>query len=258
MIIENQKLMWSLVRIAKNKKMIETINNIIDFLGIGNVISIVLFTFGTFIAFYFYYRTFYRLVYSTDSICKDFKNLDYRTNEDSIFESRVVFYNNGRKTLTKTEANKLEIVSTNEVLNVRFLKGVKNLNTDIEGYIIRIDFEYLDSNDFFVIEVIHKGQLEIKGRISETGEILHTETKIWTNINIAFLIFFIAIIGYNTYSLEYIENSSLIGQGSSLILIIILFCLLRYIHKLFFIPDNISSKYLVPKDKWYTEFRKKF
>lgn len=238
--------------------MIEIASNIINFLGVGNVISILVFSLSTFIAFYFYYRTFYRLVYSTGSVNKNFKNENYLPSEKTIFKSRVVFYNNGRKTLTKKEINKLEIICSNEVLKMRILKTTRNLKTIIKQSKININIEYLDSSDFFVLEIIHKGQLEIKGQISETGKLLDTETKTWLNINIAFLIFFIAVIFYNIYALTYLKDNNILGHGSSITIIIILFYLLRHIHKLFFIPYKISSKYLGPKDKLHTEFRLEF
>ena len=237
--------------------MIEIATNIINFLGMGNVIAILSFVLATCIAFYIYFKTFYRLVYSTNTVIKDFKPSDDLSDEKTLCESRVIFYNNGRKTLTKADMDKLKIICSQEILEVRVVKVAKNLKTKIKQNEIIIDFDYLDSSDFFVLEIIHNGLIEVKGRVAETGKILDTETHAWLYINIIFLMLFIAIIGYNTYAMK---DITILSHVSSVIIIFVLFCLLRYVHKLFFIPYKVSAKYLVVKDKykWYKEFWRGF
>lgn len=238
--------------------MINEIKHFIDFIGVGNTISIIIFLLGSFLAFYFYFKTFYRLVYSSEKICETCNNVNDWVNKDNLFRSRVLFLNNGRKTLTKEEIKKLEINSTGKILNVRVLIGTEKLKKpNLIKNKFEIELEYLDSSEFILLEITHKGFLNIEGRISETGQILHTETRSWLIINFVFILFFFGVIFYNIYVYIYSnpELNNVTQFGINLIILFGIYMVIRYIHKLFFIPDNISFKYLDVKDKWNREFR---
>lgn len=238
--------------------MLETLENIINFVGIGNIISIIIFLLGTFIAFYFYYKTFYRLVYSTETICKSGDGYDDWGKESTIYDSRIIYYNNGRKTLTKHQIEKLTITSSTQIMNIRVLKNIEKMKANINHNRINITFDYLDSNDFFVLEISHKKGLDIEGRISETGEILHTETKGWLAINIIYMIFF---LGMTIYNLDIMTNQKVTNYtmfALNFIILIGIYRIIRYIHKLFFIPDKLTYKYLEPKNKWNKQFMYEF
>ena len=47
-------------------------------------------------------------------------------------------------------------------------------------------------------------------------------------------------------------------MGINLAMSILFYFLLRFIHKLFFISDDITAKYLLTKDKWNNEFKNEF
>lgn len=68
----------------------EILLGIIDFLGPSNVLAIILFVISVFIAFYLYYRSFFRLVYSTGRICKTCSNIQDWQNNENEFVSRIV------------------------------------------------------------------------------------------------------------------------------------------------------------------------
>mgnify|MGYP001560139867 CR=1 FL=1 len=238
--------------------MLEKTNFLIDYVGSGNFLTIIVFILSIIIGFYFYYKNFYRLVYSTNRICKTRNNITDWTNEETEFISRILFLNNGRKTITKDEIKNLSIKSSNKVSDVRIIKGVEKTLINKENNKINIEFEYIDSSDFLLLEINHFGLLTVDGRISETGEILHTETKTWIIVNVIFLIFFFANMMYNVYEYLKPETPNLKMFGLNLIILFALFQVLRYIHKLFFIPDSISFKYLDSKDKWNKEFRNEY
>lgn len=94
--------------------MIETIKDSINYLGVSNTLTIVLFLISLFIGFYFYYKTFFRLTYSSERICKNCKDSSDWTNNETEFITRVLFYNNGRKTITNNDIHKLELIFKRE------------------------------------------------------------------------------------------------------------------------------------------------
>jgi len=237
--------------------MTEIIQKYIETIGVSNVLAIILFLVSIFFAFYLYFKTFFRLVFSTGRICKECANISDWTGNDREFITRILLYNNGRKTITKNEIKRLELKSTgkiNSVKNIKANDSIKTRTNNKKG-IINIDIEYLDSSEFFVLEVNHHGRLEVNGRISETGNLLHTEPRFWVALNIVFMILFFVMIFYeliNTpnkndpFTLEFITNFFIFFG---------IFSVLRFIHSLLFIPDSISSKYLDTKDKFAKEFK---
>ncbi|MEZ7507280.1 hypothetical protein [Flavobacterium sp. Arc2] len=238
--------------------MIKNINYLIDLVGgNSNALSILCLFIGLFVSFYLYFRTFYRLVFSTERICKKRNEITDWKNEQNEYTTRVLFYNNGRKTLTKTEIKQLEINSTNDILSVRLLEDVKSLKLNLKKSRIRIDIEHLDSSNFIVLEIEHKGSINVEGRISETGEILHTEPRFWVVINIIFIIY----LFYALFNVLLSLDDKNLNDSSTIVnflLIVGVFLTVRFIHSLLFIPDSLSAKYLHPKDKWNIEFKNNF
>lgn len=237
--------------------MAEILLKYIEIIGLSNILAFVLFLISILVALYLYYKTFYRLVFSTGRICKECNDISDWTDSEKEFTSRILFYNNGRKTITKNEIKKLELVSTGKIISVKSIKANETIKTKTNNRkkIVYVEFDYLDSSEFFVIEVNHKGRIEVKGRISETGNLLHTEPKFWSAIHIFYGVLFFVMIFYglinttdknNPFTLEYMTN------------FFILFGILivsRLIHSILFIPDGISSNYLNSKDKKDKEFK---
>lgn len=237
--------------------MTEIIQKYIETIGASNVLAIILFLVSLFVAFYLYFKTFYRLVFCTGRICIECSDISDWNDSDKEFTSRILFYNNGRKTITKNEIKKLELKSTGKIISVKNIRTNNAIKTRIftKKNIINIDIEYLDSSEFFVLEVNHYGSLEVNGRISETGKLLHTEPRLWVLLNILFIVMFFVMFFYefiNTpdknapFTLELITN---------IFIFFGIFSVLRFIHSILFIPDSIYSKYLDTKDKFEKEFK---
>jgi len=105
---------------------------------------------------YFFYKNFFRLTYSTGRI---FKNIGELTNSETEFVTRILFYNNGLKTITNDDIQKLELISSEKINSLKEIKGNENISivTNIDKATIEIDF--IDSSDFFILEVNHTGDL---------------------------------------------------------------------------------------------------
>jgi hypothetical protein len=230
---------------------IENINYLIDLVGgNSNALTILTLFIGLFFSFYLYFKTFFRLVFTTERIFKD-------RNEQIEYTTRILFYNNGRKTLTKNEINQLVIKYSKDISSIRLLQNNENIKLHKKRKKINIDIDYLDSSKFFVVEIEHNGYVEVDGRISETGEILRTEPTYWMVINIVFMIYLV----YSLFNTFYPLKDNNINDNSDLLnflLIIGVFITIRFIHSLLFIPDRITGKYLHPKDKFNREFKNTF
>lgn len=235
--------------------MIEGINIITGYLGSSNALTILIFLVSAFIGFYFYYKTFFRLTYSTGRICKNCKKINDWTNTETEFVTRILFFNNGRKTITSNDIHKLEIVSSNKINSVKTIVGNENIKTITNSDNVNIFIDYIDSSDFFVLELNHNGGLEVNGRISETGNLLHTEPKYWIILNIAFLVFFFALSYYNLTFLTNEKDSDILKVITNFLLLFGMIIIIRFIHSILFIPDRITSKYLGTKDKYAKEFK---
>lgn len=233
--------------------MFEFINKLITYIGVGNMITIITFLIAIFISYYLYFRTFYRMVYSTHTIRKtrvSFSN--WFNSKDDELNTRILIYNNGRKTLSKDQINKLEITSSNVINDIIIVKGIEGLSTSIFQNISKIEFENLDSSDFIVLEIIHIGNIKVKGRVVETGEILHTEPRSWVIINVIIMIPLIVALFYNM--IAYLEKDRWLCI-MNFIFIVGIYLIIRFIHSLLFIPDRLTEKYLEPKDKLENEFK---
>lgn len=235
--------------------MIKTIESIVEYIGLPNIIF---FLGSTFIAFYFYFRSFKRLVYSTERICKECNNINDWNNNKSNFVTRILFYNNGKKTISRNDIKKFKLKSSNTIDLVKTLKGDKTIKIRTnkkQKNIVNINFEYLDSSSYFVLEINHSGKLEVEGRVSETGGFLHTEPKYWMVLNIVFVIFFFVMMFYNLTNISDIEGLFSVKFITNLLILFGLFSVIRYIHSILFIPDSLTSKYLTTKDKFAKEFK---
>lgn len=232
--------------------------NFLDFIGHGNALTILVFIIGVFIAFYFYFRTFFRLVYSTNRICLNCHQFGDWQNEDSDFITRVLIYNNGKKTLSQTDVKKLEIDSDLNILDFRIICGNDNLTINQREKKITLNFDHLDSRKYFVIEVKHKGFISIDGRVSETGEILSTEPKSWLIFNIISIIILAVFVCYNFFII--INNNDAINVFALINIAFLygIYWIIRFIHSLLFIPDSLTAKYLDSKDKWNKSFKTEF
>ena len=231
--------------------MLEFINKLINFIGIGNAISIITFLVSLFISYYLYFKSFYRMVYSTHTICKTRTSFSDRFDSERELNTRILIYNNGRKTLSENQINKLEITSS-DLKEIFIIKGIDEFNTNIDRNVVKINFKNLDSSEFIVLEMIHKGTINVKGRIDETGKILHTEPRNWVIGNAIIIIILIASLFYNMFTLL---EKDLWLCSVNFIFITGIFFILRFIHSLLFIPDGLSAKYLDTKDKLENEFQ---
>lgn len=238
--------------------MIENIKYFIELVGgNSNALSILCFFIGVLISLFLYFKTFFRLVFATERICLKGNEIKDWRNETNQYTTRILFYNNGRKTITKSEIKLLVINSTNDILSFRLLEETKNVTIHLKKRKINIDIEYLDSSKYFVLEVEHRGYIQIDGRISETGEILQREPGYWVLINIFFIVYLVYALfnimlnldnKNSNHSTELINFCLILGTGIAL----------RFIHSLLFIPDSLTAKYLDPKDKKSIEFKNKF
>lgn len=231
-----------------------TINNI----GLWNIFSILTFIIGTIYTAFTYFKSFYRIVYSERRICKDCNGVKDWQNKDQNFTTRIIFYNNGRKTLTKNEIKKIQIISS-DINSIRLIESKNEINIKLNNSKkkLNIEFAFLDSSDFFVLEFNHKNIIQVKGRVSETGNFLHIETRSWLIINLLFTIYCFSSIFFTLLNNQ--NNFMLIYKMSINIIIIALFLqLLRFVHKLFFISDRITSKFLDTKDKRDNRFNNEF
>lgn len=236
--------------------MIEELRKVIVLLGPSNALTIIVFVIGVFVAFYFYFRTFFRLVYSTGRICRNGRDIKDWRNKNTEFITRVLIYNNGRKTLSCAEIKQLEIYSSGEVIkNVRILKGKENLKIAIIDNKINLDIDYIDSKNYFVFEVEHKGLLVVNGRVSESGKILETEPKFWLWFNIVAISLVTILLFYSMDTFFKSEHPQYLSAIINVLFLLGISWTIRFIHALLFIPDKLSSKYLGAKDKWSNAFR---
>ena len=233
----------------------EIINFTFNYLGLGNVLTIIIFFISLFAAYYFYYKNFYRLAYSINSICKNCNKIDDCKNNETEITSRILFFNNGKKTITEKEINQLEIKSTNEIKSVKILKGNDNIKTIKNISRIKIDIDHLDSSEFFVLEINHNGKLDVIGRISETGKLLHNEPKEWKIFNIVFLLIFFILMFYYSISTDFNEKSDVLKLIINVLFLFGITIVIGFIHSILFIPTNIYSKYLDAKNKFSKEFK---
>ena len=194
------------------------------------------------------------MVYSTKTICKTRVSFSNWFNSESELNTRILIYNNGRKTLSQDQINTLEITSSNQIYDIFIVKGIEGLTTNIQGNVAKISFENLDSSDYIVLETIHKGNISVQGRIAETGKILHTEPRNWVIINAIFIIFITIALFYNMLTLL---EKDIWACCLNFLFLVGIFLTLRFIHSLLFIPDRLTDKYLETKDKLENEFRSK-
>lgn len=235
--------------------MIEIFSEIYKIVGSGNLLTIVIALLSIVFAYYLYFRNFYRLVFSQSTICRNYENIEDWHNDETEFETRVILYNNGRKTLSKEHIQNLEILANTEIISCEQIFTDENITLKLNLKTVKINFENLDSENYILLKLKHKGRISISGRISESGKILSTETKNWVKINfIALIVIPVIILTPFLFVLEnilyFIPNLII-----SIILIkLILYCL-RYVHKMFFIPDELTEVFLKTKNSNNIEFK---
>lgn len=235
--------------------MIESIKDIVNYLGASNALTIIIFLISVFLGFYFYYKTFFRLTYSTQRICRNFKSISDWRNNETEFVTRILLYNNGRKTISSNDIHKLELNSNGKINSIQTIKGNENIRSTINADKADIQIDYIDSSEFFVLEINHNGQLDVNGRIAETGNLLHTEPKYWIFINIAFMIFFFGMTFYNLTLLTDEKETDILKGMTNFFTLFGMFAIIRFIHSILFIPDSVTSKYLDTKDKFAKAFK---
>lgn len=238
--------------------MIEIFSELYKIIGIGNLLTIVIFLLSTLIAYYLYFKTFYRLVFSQTTICRKYATTEDWKNDETEFESRIIFYNNGRKTLAKENIKSLQITAKTEIICCEQIVTNQKIQLKLYKKIVKLNFENLDTKNFIVLRIKHKGRIDISGRISESGKVLNTETKTWLKINFGILIA-LPIIALTPFffafeNLIYFIPNMLI----SIILISIINSSVRCIHKMFFIPDKLTEVFLESKNHFNSEFKNEF
>ncbi len=235
--------------------MLDYLIKIINFVGYGNFITIITFIISLFFAYYFYFKNFYRLVYSVSRICPNSELVFDRQNEEATFLSRVLFYNNGRKSLSKDEVKKLDIISSGDIFDYKILKGKEFVSMSRRKNNIKLKINRLNKSKFILIEISHKGTLLVDGEISESGELLLTETKSWLIVN--FLVIVVSVILSFLLILGILEPTerNIYFSFTNILFFLGFLVIIRYIHSLFFIPDSITNKYLEPTDKFSHSFK---
>lgn len=238
--------------------MLQKIINIYNYLGVGTIITICTALLAIIYTAYTFHKNFYRIVYTTTKIKKRYKtNLDWQS-EDTDYVTRIIFYNNGKKTITKDNIKRIVVESTGKIAKCEQIITKEIVDLDISNKLINLKFDDLDSGDFILLEVEHKGNISISGRVNETGKILDTETKLWGNISIIALIIFIVLIIYLLWILFFTwDLQGFYNALTSLVSIIIINIFLQVIQSLFFIPNKIVDKYLVPSDESHSDFKYK-
>ncbi|MDH2207811.1 MULTISPECIES: hypothetical protein [unclassified Empedobacter] len=230
--------------------------DLIKVIGVWNFFSIITFLLGTVFTIYTYFKSFYRLVYSCQSVCETcFKTEDWE-NISNLKRTRIIFKNNGRKTITSNELKNIKIIGKN--INAFKFIGIKKIDYRITNSKLQLKLDYLDANDFFVIEFQHIGDIKVKGRISETGKFLNTETKSWLILNFILVVYsLISMAVIPLISMFILEDYDKVVSRAliNVIIIYLIYTITRYLHKVFFISDSIVDKYLRTKSKWNNEFK---
>lgn len=230
--------------------------DLIKVIGFWNFFSIITFLLSTVFTIYTYFKSFYRLVYSCQSVCETcFKAEDWQ-NTSNLKRTRIIFKNNGRKTITSNELKNIKIIGEN-IKEFNFI-GIKKLDYRITKSKLQLKLDYLDANDFFVIEFQHIGNIKVKGRISETGKFLNTESKSWLILNFILVVYsLISMAVIPLISMFKLEDYDEVVSRAliNLVIIFLIYITTRYLHKVFFISDSIVDKYLGTKSKWNHEFK---
>lgn len=225
------------------KRLLEELSYIMNIVGNANFIAIALFLIGLVVAIYFYHRTFYRLVYILKS--HPIADLvDFPGEEGWLYTTRLIIYNNGRKTLTELQIKNLKLASDSNFKMI-LLKGNKeDLIISQEDNCVKISFKILDASEFYVFEIFHIDQLSFEGRIDESGKILHREPRGWMILNGFVYTGFIILVYVNIWDIVVNKSFDLIPLAFSIILLMFALILFRFLHSLFFVPDSIVEKYL--------------
>ena len=184
------------------------------------------------------------MTFSIERICENCKKKSDWTDSTSEFITRILFYNNGQKTISKNELFKLELISTGKIYLVKIIKGSETIRLKSLNNKVYIEFDYIDSSDFFVLEIYHNGKLEVNGRVNETGKLLNSAPKYWRTFYLFFIVSLFAMTYYNFKFLLEKNETDILKVSANIFIPTLPYYIFRYIHSVFFIPDSITSRYL--------------
>jgi len=219
----------------------------------GNVIGII----AIGLAIYFFFKDLKRLVYSIESkniISDDLKSVEnlkffYQDKKiSSLIISELIIYNNGRKSINKNDVSKLNIKSPEgRIFDLTEIKKHNHSIYELTDNIITIKLNKFDSRDYLVLRIFHESDLEIEGRIKESGELLNSENTLWKIINIILIAcLFIAFF----WSLNKTVENDLTSWKWFVVAVIagmFIYHSLNFVHSIFFIPTKIIRKYFKRK-----------
>lgn len=105
---------------------------------VGIIISLTLFILMVSITYYRYYKSVFRLVYSRGTVCTTCEKLGDFNKNGNVYKTRIIFYNNGRKTISKKVIPFLSIESkTQEIISANILKNeIAKLNLSKKKYLL--------------------------------------------------------------------------------------------------------------------------
>lgn len=178
-----------------------SIYQIFKLMGWENIFALAAFIFTLISGAYFYFTTFFRLVYSVKRVSPYANTVQDYKDPTTLFVSQIIFMNNGRKTLTNQEVKKLEISSEGIILQHTMLTHNHVPEIIQKPNKITIKIPQLDQGDYFVLQILHIGEAQVEGRIIESGKILNTETSLWTKINIVFFVVYMLTMIYSVFKL---------------------------------------------------------
>lgn len=246
--------------------MLDALSKVVNYLGYSNLLTLISLVIGVTVSYYFYFKTFYRLVYSKSiRICKNCREVDDWKDENSIYHTRFILYNNGRKTLRQGNIDYININCNQEILDLKVLQKTKGLRIKASHQKLILNFDYLDTKRFIVIELKHRGHLTLSGR-TEVGEILNTEPRSWLIINavvsvlcVLSFIFSFWLLTRKPIDFEKFDLIRLlINLFVNIALVYLIISFMRLLHSLFFIPDKLVRKYLQEKDDKWNSFSNEF
>ena len=216
----------------------------------GNIIGVI--SFGSVI--YVYFKGIKRIVYSLETreiITDELKSLNnlqliYKGQPtSSIFVSELIIYNNGRKSINKEDVRRLTIKPfEGRIFECFELRKHSASSCMFNGEKIFIELNEFDARDYIALRILHESNdLELEGRIKESGEPLNGETKAWKIMS--FIFFLTVLFAVSWGARRIVENDIISFKWFIAILIgsVLLLSVYHFIYSLFFIPSRITKKY---------------
>ena len=210
---------------------------------------------GFFISIYISFKSNKRLVFTISSTDVDILKEDQKIQgklklvKDKLTKSIFTLYNNGKKSINKEDLSRLILDANNgQIINFKVLDFHKRLSKVNLGNLLEIQIDEFDKAEYFTIQIIHTDQLQFKGRVKDSGNIMNTETKSWLIMNFIFVILIFLVSGYFLiYHFDEHNERSWAWMLFFTLILIIVSWLTRTIHSWFFIPDKITSKHIKEK-----------